>query len=168
MSGRPARSSGGRDRRSFLGLLLGALAALAAGLAGLGYLLLTRRPATLPPELGPLVSLSPAPGLALGEVYDLTPHGVRGYVTRSDRGWIALSTRCTHQACRVPFNPLNERFECPCHASRFGLDGAVLAGPAPRPLEYFPARFEDGRLVVDATAGAIARRDSHAGLISGP
>lgn len=167
MRARPAGASEGRDRRSFLGLLVGALAALAAGLAGLGYLLLTRRPVTLPPEPGPLVSLSPAPELALGEVYDLTPHGIGGYLARSGQGLIALSTRCTHQACRVPFNPVNARFECPCHGSRFGLDGAVLTGPAPRPLDYFPAGFEDGRLVVDATGGAITRRDPRAGLIPG-
>jgi nitrite reductase/ring-hydroxylating ferredoxin subunit len=157
----------GPDRRSFLGLLLSALAALAAGLAGLGYLVITRRPVTPPPEPGPLVSLAPPPALSRGEVYDLRPHGISGYLARSEVGLIALSNRCTHQACAVPFNAVTGRFECLCHGARFALDGGVLAGPAPRPLEYFPARLEGGRLIVDATGGAVFRRDARQGVIPG-
>ncbi|MGS2591804.1 FAD-dependent oxidoreductase [Streptomyces hebeiensis] len=47
----------------------------------------------------------------------------------------AVSARCTHLGCLVAFNAAETAWECPCHGSRFGVDGAVLQGPAVRPLE---------------------------------
>ncbi|MFC9244782.1 FAD-dependent oxidoreductase [Streptomyces sp. NPDC057136] len=47
----------------------------------------------------------------------------------------AVSARCTHLGCLVAFNEAETSWECPCHGSRFGVDGAVLQGPAVRPLE---------------------------------
>ncbi|KAF4406340.1 MULTISPECIES: FAD-dependent oxidoreductase [Streptomyces] len=47
----------------------------------------------------------------------------------------AVSARCTHMGCLVSFNAGERAWECPCHGSRFGVDGAVLQGPANRPLE---------------------------------
>ncbi|MER7312556.1 MULTISPECIES: FAD-dependent oxidoreductase [Streptomyces] len=45
-----------------------------------------------------------------------------------------LSARCTHLGCLVAFNQAETAWECPCHGSRFGVDGQVLQGPAVRPL----------------------------------
>ena len=50
-------------------------------------------------------------------------------------GASALSTRCTHRGCEV--EPASDRLVCPCHGSEYALDGAVLRGPAQRPLEPF-------------------------------
>ncbi|MFF3754652.1 FAD-dependent oxidoreductase [Streptomyces sp. NPDC002018] len=50
----------------------------------------------------------------------------------------AVSARCTHLGCLVAFNEAETAWECPCHGSRFGVDGAVLHGPAVRPLEEVP------------------------------
>jgi Rieske Fe-S protein len=47
----------------------------------------------------------------------------------------ALSAICTHQGCQVAFNAVERTWDCPCHGSRFDLDGAVLDGPAMKPLE---------------------------------
>jgi glycine/D-amino acid oxidase-like deaminating enzyme/nitrite reductase/ring-hydroxylating ferredoxin subunit len=47
----------------------------------------------------------------------------------------AVSARCTHLGCLVQFNNAEHTWDCPCHASRFELDGAVLHGPAVDPLE---------------------------------
>ncbi|TXS48827.1 FAD-dependent oxidoreductase [Streptomyces sp. t39] len=47
----------------------------------------------------------------------------------------AVSARCTHLGCLVAFNEAEVAWECPCHGSRFGVDGTVLQGPAVRPLE---------------------------------
>ena len=46
-----------------------------------------------------------------------------------------LSALCTHLACVVHFNNAEKSWDCPCHGSRFDLDGNVLQGPATRPLE---------------------------------
>ncbi|WP_326696165.1 FAD-dependent oxidoreductase [Streptomyces sp. NBC_01754] len=46
----------------------------------------------------------------------------------------SLSARCTHLGCLVAFNQAETSWECPCHGSRFGVDGRVLQGPAVRPL----------------------------------
>lgn len=40
-------------------------------------------------------------------------------------------------------------FYCPCHHSKYDLDGKVIGGPAPRPLDTLPARIEDGELHVE-------------------
>ncbi|MEU8380675.1 FAD-dependent oxidoreductase [Streptosporangium sp. NPDC048865] len=47
----------------------------------------------------------------------------------------AVSAVCTHLGCVVAFNEAERSWECPCHGSRFDVDGAVLQGPAVNPLE---------------------------------
>lgn len=57
-------------------------------------------------------------------------------VARTDEGeLIAVSAVCTHQGCIVSHDPERECWQCPCHGSRFALDGTVLQGPAIKPLE---------------------------------
>jgi nitrite reductase/ring-hydroxylating ferredoxin subunit len=57
-------------------------------------------------------------------------------VFRDEDGTVhAVSMRCTHLGCLVKFNDAERSWDCPCHGSRFDVDGAVLAGPATKPLE---------------------------------
>jgi Rieske Fe-S protein len=57
-------------------------------------------------------------------------------VHRDDEGILhAVSARCTHLGCIVKWNEGARTWDCPCHGSRFGPDGAVLNGPATQPLE---------------------------------
>jgi glycine/D-amino acid oxidase-like deaminating enzyme/nitrite reductase/ring-hydroxylating ferredoxin subunit len=57
-------------------------------------------------------------------------------VHRDDAGALhAVSARCTHLGCLVSFNRAERAWECPCHGSRFDVDGQVIQGPAVRPLE---------------------------------
>jgi glycine/D-amino acid oxidase-like deaminating enzyme/nitrite reductase/ring-hydroxylating ferredoxin subunit len=57
-------------------------------------------------------------------------------VYRDDDGAVhAVSARCTHLGCIVHFNDAERAWECPCHGSRFGIDGSVIQGPANTPLQ---------------------------------
>ena len=60
---------------------------------------------------------------------------------------------------RVPWIPDEERFACPCHASAFDIRGDVLSAPAPRALDLFPVRVENGIVKVDTTR--LIRRSSY-------
>jgi cytochrome b6-f complex iron-sulfur subunit len=81
----------------------------------------------------------------------------RFYISRlEDGGVLALSQRCTHLGCTVPWRETEGEFHCPCHSSLFDRKGLVLGGPAPRPLTLFPVSLKDGKLVVD-TARPIER-----------
>ncbi len=61
---------------------------------------------------------------------------------------VAFSASCPHLGCGFRWLEERKRFECPCHGSIFDLDGKVLAGPAPRPLDTMETKVENGRLLV--------------------
>jgi Rieske Fe-S protein len=74
--------------------------------------------------------------LPRGEGCILKADGKKLAVYRDDDGAVhAVSAICTHQGCQVAFNPVERSWDCPCHGSRFGIDGRVLDGPAKKPLE---------------------------------
>jgi glycine/D-amino acid oxidase-like deaminating enzyme/nitrite reductase/ring-hydroxylating ferredoxin subunit len=63
-------------------------------------------------------------------------NGDKAAVYRDEAGELhCLSARCTHLGCVLHFNNAEKSWDCPCHGSRFDHDGAVLQGPANRPLE---------------------------------
>ena len=91
---------------------------------------------------GPLERFEPASVTAF-------PSG-RFYLVRlKDGGFLALHRECTHLGCTVPWDAAQGRFVCPCHASAFDITGQVLNAPAPRPLDYFVVRIENGLVKVD-------------------
>jgi glycine/D-amino acid oxidase-like deaminating enzyme/nitrite reductase/ring-hydroxylating ferredoxin subunit len=49
----------------------------------------------------------------------------------------AVSLRCTHLGCLLHFNAAETSWDCPCHGSRFDIDGQVLAGPAVDALDRY-------------------------------
>ncbi|MBL1084237.1 FAD-dependent oxidoreductase [Streptomyces actinomycinicus] len=74
--------------------------------------------------------------LAPGDGALVRSGGERVAVHRDADGVLhAVSARCTHLGCLVSFNRAEGAWECPCHGSRFAVDGTVLQGPAVRPLE---------------------------------
>jgi cytochrome b6-f complex iron-sulfur subunit len=84
----------------------------------------------------------------------------RFYLARlADGGFIALSRVCTHLGCTVPWDAGVRRFVCPCHASSFDIAGAVLSPPAPRALDRYAVRIENGIVKVDT--GKALRQDGH-------
>ncbi len=76
--------------------------------------------------------------------------GGRFYLARlEDGGFIALSLRCTHLGCSINWEESKKSFVCPCHSSSFSIDGDVLNPPAPKALDYFPVKIENGIVKVD-------------------
>ena len=63
----------------------------------------------------------------------------------------ALQAECTHLGCLVgPWNPLSQRFVCPCHGSEYKRDGSVARGPAPKPLKLAKVGIdEQGQVVLE-------------------
>ncbi len=72
------------------------------------------------------------------------------YLSRlDDGGFLAISRKCTHLGCAVPWIAERKQFECPCHASRFDMTGNVLKSPAPRALDLYPITIEDDQIMID-------------------
>jgi glycine/D-amino acid oxidase-like deaminating enzyme/nitrite reductase/ring-hydroxylating ferredoxin subunit len=78
----------------------------------------------------------PIDDLAPGEGDIVSANGKKVAGFRDDDGTLhAVSSRCTHLGCQVVFNAAERTWDCPCHASRFSVDGTVLNGPAVKPLD---------------------------------
>jgi Rieske Fe-S protein len=60
----------------------------------------------------------------------------------------AVDMTCTHKGCDVDWDAARTRIVCPCHGSKFDATGAVLEGPAKRPLASYAVRVDGGDLVV--------------------
>ncbi|MFP4004448.1 MAG: FAD-dependent oxidoreductase [Alphaproteobacteria bacterium] len=73
-----------------------------------------------------------APGQA--EVLDIEGENVAAY--KDENGVVhAVSAVCTHMGCLVGWNGVDHSWDCPCHGSRFAVNGEVLHGPAVGPLK---------------------------------
>lgn len=137
------------ERRNFLVRAWIAGAGLVAGAgAWTSWDLLTPLPATgfggvvraIPPESVPEVGVVEVPA-------------ARAYLTRIGGDIVALSEKCTHLGCRVPFCDSSGQFECPCHGSVFNRVGDYIAGPAPRGMDRYPVEVgDDGLLRIDTGA----------------
>ena len=137
------------SRRSFISrvwTLLG-LAALLQLLAGAVFFLSSGRKKAGGKE---------AENLLAGTVADFPPGSVtlilKGHLYLSrldDGGFLAISRKCTHLGCAVPWVAERKQFECPCHASVFDITGNVLKSPAPRALDLFTVTLEDEQVLID-------------------
>jgi cytochrome b6-f complex iron-sulfur subunit len=64
----------------------------------------------------------------------------------------AIYMVCTHLGCLYKWVGANNRFECPCHGSKFSHDGFYIEGPAPRSLDSFEVAEENGQIAVNTGA----------------
>ncbi|MBI3098592.1 MAG: Rieske (2Fe-2S) protein [Planctomycetes bacterium] len=134
-------------RKLLLALGGGALAA-----AGLGAAITTLE------YMKPNVLFEPATRFPVGRPEEIAPGSVlalprqKVYVVRGPAGIYAMSSVCTHLGCIIQHRRAagqKEGFFCPCHGSAFDLEGKVVGGPAPRPLDRLDVKIEGGKLVVD-------------------
>jgi Rieske Fe-S protein len=64
-----------------------------------------------------------------------------GYVVKTGGKTVVFAQNCSHLGCSISFVPASAAhpetsFDCPCHGSRFHIDGTVLHGPAADPLSH--------------------------------
>lgn len=71
------------------------------------------------------------------------------------KGIAAIYSVCTHLGCIYAWNDANNRFECPCHGSKYRLDGRRIESPAPRSLDRFRMQAVDGDGNVLAESGLV-------------
>lgn len=85
-----------------------------------------------------------------------------GFATRP--GVIALYKICVHLGCLYQWKPTNDRFECPCHGSKYLKDGTRVYKPANRDLDrYFVQAVDADGNVLAATKAGDANADPEAG-----
>jgi Rieske Fe-S protein len=58
------------------------------------------------------------------------------FVVKNGGNVAVFAQNCSHLGCSINFNQDARTFDCPCHGSRFHLDGTVLRGPAANPLSH--------------------------------
>lgn len=69
-------------------------------------------------------------------------------INMKDKGFLAFSKVCTHLGCLVKFDKDRQLFICPCHAGVFDLEGNVVSGPPPQPLQKFAVKVEGDNIVI--------------------
>ncbi len=158
------------NRRDFVKLTsaaVGTVIGAAIGIPAIGYLISPAFQAGGKDAWIPIGSLESIP---VGEPYafsftrtqvngwERTATSYGGFVVRKSEtpdDIVILSSRCTHLGCQVNWNTDTNAYVCPCHDASFDINGNVLGGPPPRPLDVY-AEFkvdETGNLLIHIKEG---------------
>ena len=157
MSEEPLSGPGGISRRDFIKVttgIVGGVIGAAIGLPAIAYVLDPAFKAGAKEGWVPVGNLA---DMQVGKPYAFsftrvqvngwertsTSHG--GFAIRKSedpKDILILNSRCTHLGCTVNWKDEAQAFVCPCHDAKFSVEGVVLGGPPPRPLD----RYADFRL----------------------
>ena len=151
-------AAGESTRRTFLAQVIAACAAFLTALLGIPAIVAAIGPA-LKRERAEWLSLGSLSSFEVGvpKAVNVTvaerdgwieTTSVKGVwvVRQSDDSFVIYNGRCTHLGCAYSWQTDLKQFACPCHAGVFGIDGNILAGPPPRPLDMLVWRVEIGEL----------------------
>jgi cytochrome b6-f complex iron-sulfur subunit len=81
--------------------------------------------------------------IKLGEAKEVQVGESTLYLIRNEDGYKVFSSVCTHLGCKVNWEAHRNRFYCPCHKGIFDLQGNVVEGPPPRPLDEFKVEVDN-------------------------
>jgi menaquinol-cytochrome c reductase iron-sulfur subunit len=156
----------GQTRRGFHLILLNLLGALVTALIALPTLVYL----IFPPksrgdsgwiDAGDISQLTP--GTPVEMSFQKTRLDAWRLVTEKKTAWVvkeadgnikAFGPSCTHLGCAYHFD--NGQFLCPCHTSFFSIEGKVISGPAPRPLDQYVTKIEGSHLQVGELKESVA------------
>jgi cytochrome b6-f complex iron-sulfur subunit len=134
-------------RRFFKGLLAGLAGLWGAGLLS-SLVLYLKAPRRSGAGLDSAVAVGLLEELPPGQGQMVTGAHRPFWLLRSREGeLIALPALCTHRRCILKWDG-DKELVCPCHQGSFDLNGKVLAGPPPRPLEKLAVTVKGGRIYV--------------------
>lgn len=95
--------------------------------------------AAIVPSAGVWKTVMPSTDLTDGAVQSFDLGAVVGVVRRESGRLRAVSSVCTHQACRLDLNDGRDTLVCPCHGATFSVQGAPLHNfRSSRPLPALP------------------------------
>jgi Rieske Fe-S protein len=95
--------------------------------------------------------------VAAGKVQDLKPNSAKIVkfgtkpvllIRAGETEWKAFSAVCTHLNCTVQYREAGSQIWCACHNGTFDLNGKVVAGPPPRPLDEFAVHVRGDDVVI--------------------
>lgn len=136
-------------RRRFLGFIFGlatalGLGAFAAPLVRYAYPVL-KGDTFAPMQVATITDLEPQGAGVKFEYMDIPCH----LIEEDDETYAAFSMICTHLGCIVKWQEDKQTFHCPCHAGEFDSQGAVIAGPPPRPLDKLIVNVEGSNIFIE-------------------
>ncbi len=143
--------------------ILGGIMGVVVGIPAVGYLLspaLKTRSTDAWIQIGPLENypLNTPTAFSFTRTktngWEKTVNSYGVYVWRkSESEVVVISNVCTHLACRVTWKEDVQEYICPCHDGHFAIGGEVTAGPAPRALDHYETKLEDGILFMRLLEG---------------
>lgn len=140
------------ERRNLIRFLLGG--GFAASLAAFLYPVIR----FMNPPSVPEASVNEVSG---GKVQDLKPNSGKIVkfgnrpallVRLSETEWRAFSAVCTHLNCTVQYQEQRRQIWCACHNGFYDLNGNVVSGPPPKPLEEYVVRVRGDEVVISRRA----------------
>jgi Rieske Fe-S protein len=99
--------------------------------------------------------------VAAGKVGDLKPNSgkIVKFGTRpvllihaSETSWRAFSAVCTHLNCTVQYQEASHQIWCACHNGLYDMNGRVVSGPPPKPLEEYTVHVRGEEVVISRHA----------------
>ncbi|OGO71871.1 MAG: hypothetical protein A2Z49_04990 [Chloroflexi bacterium RBG_19FT_COMBO_56_12] len=154
------------NRREFVTIVtaaVGTAIGVVVGLPAIGYIL---TPATKTQESDAWIPLGPLENYPVGvptlmsfartkvNGWEKTANSYGVFVIRGEGDQLkTLSNVCTHLSCRVNWDDAAKEFKCPCHDAAFDINGGIIKGPQPRPLDGYEFKIEEGNLLIHFVEG---------------
>ena len=157
------------DRRQFVNVVMTALGAIMGAVIGLPVIGFLVSPAIQVRKKEDWIPLGPLEKYPVGTptLFTFNRSKVNGWeksvtsygvfvLRKSDSEVMVLSNRCTHLSCRVNWKEAAQAYVCPCHDAQFDINGKVLGGPPPRPLDQYAGdkvKIEGGIVLIHFEEG---------------